>query len=114
MQIVQEVEATGGNVGASASREQMVYSYDTLKAYIPQAVEVLLDSVRNPLFIQDEVDRQLALTREEVQEVQKNPEKFLQEVLNLVGYEGAIANPLIAPEEALEIINADIIRKFYH
>lgn len=58
-QIVQDVEATGGNVGASASREQMVYSYDTLKAYIPQAVEVLLDSVRNPLFVQDEVDRQV-------------------------------------------------------
>lgn len=46
--------------------------------------------------------------------MQKNPEKFLQEVLNLVGYEGAIANPLIAPEEALGIINADIIQKFYH
>ena len=57
---------------------------------------------------------QLALVREEVQEVQKNPEKFLQEVLNIVGYEGAIANPLIAPEEALGIINADIIKKFYH
>ncbi|KAM3336348.1 hypothetical protein ACQJBY_030377 [Aegilops geniculata] len=114
MQIVQEVEATGGSVGASASRDLMVYSYDTLKAYIPQAVEVLLDSVRNPLFVQDEVDRQLDFTREEVQEVQRNPEKFLQEVLNLVAYEGAIANPLIAPEEALEIINADIIRKFYH
>ncbi|KAI5001647.1 hypothetical protein ZWY2020_026297 [Hordeum vulgare] len=113
MQIVQEVEATGGNVGASASREQMVYSYDTLKAYIPQAIEVLLDSVRNPLFLQDEVDRQLALTREEVQEVQKNPEKFLPEVLNLVGCE-AIMKPLRAPEEALGIINADIIQKFYH
>jgi processing peptidase subunit alpha len=147
MRIVQEVEATGGNVGASASREQMVYSYDTLKAYVPQAVELLLDSVRNPLFLQEEVDRQvlnifmgtvslsqpvtgllwaliivvdvllafqLALAREDVQEMQKNPERFLQEVLNLVGYEGAIANPLICPEEALETINADIIKKFYH
>ncbi|XP_024314654.1 ABC transporter D family member 1 [Brachypodium distachyon] len=114
LQIVQEVEATGGNIGASASREQMVYSYDTLKAYIPQAVEVLLDCVRNPLFLQDEVDRQLALAREEVQEVQKNPEKLLQEALNLVGYKGAFANPLVAPEEALERINGDIIQKFYH
>ena len=57
---------------------------------------------------------QLALTREEVQEGQKNPERFLQELLNLVGYEGVIANPLIAPKEALGIINADIIQKFYH
>lgn len=143
LQIVQDVEATGANVGASASREQMVYSYDTLKAYLPQAVEVLLDCVRNPLFLQDEVERQvlsswivslmaykcfvlctnygggcvacqLALAREEVQELQKNPEKFLQEALNLVGYTGALANPLVAPEEALGRINDSIIQKFYH
>ncbi|XP_062208191.1 mitochondrial-processing peptidase subunit alpha-like [Phragmites australis] len=114
LQIVQELEAAGGNVGASASREQMVYSYDTLKAYLPQAVEVLVDCVRNPLFLQDEVERQLALAREEVQELQKNPEKFLNETLNLVGYTGALANPLIAPEDALAIINGNIIQKFYH
>ena len=59
LQIVQELELAGGNVGASAAREQMVYSYDTLKAYLPQAVEVLVDCVRNPLFPQDEVERQV-------------------------------------------------------
>ncbi|EAY77359.1 hypothetical protein OsI_05342 [Oryza sativa Indica Group] len=58
LQIVQDVEATGGNIGASASREQTVYSYETLKAYLPQAIEVLIDCVRNPLFLQDEVERQ--------------------------------------------------------
>ncbi|KAL5223384.1 hypothetical protein ABZP36_028097 [Zizania latifolia] len=114
LKIVQDVEATGGNVGASAAREQMVYSYDTLKAYLPQAIEVLIDCVRNPLFLQDEVERQLALAKEEVQELQKNPEKFLQESLNLVGYRGSLANPLVAPEENLTQISGDIIRKFYH
>lgn len=54
-QIVREVELTGGNVGASASREQMGYSYHTLKAYLPQAVELLLDSIRNPIFLEREV-----------------------------------------------------------
>ncbi|XP_062232085.1 mitochondrial-processing peptidase subunit alpha-like [Phragmites australis] len=114
LQIVQELELAGGNVGASAAREQMVYSYDTLKAYLPQAVEVLVDCVRNPLFPQDEVERQLALAREQVQELQKNPERFLMEALNLVGYTGALANPLIAPEDALVRINDSIIQKFYH
>ncbi|KAG8079143.1 hypothetical protein GUJ93_ZPchr0007g5315 [Zizania palustris] len=114
LKIVQDVEATGGNIGASAAREQMVYSYDTLKTYLPQAIEVLIDCVRNPLFLQDEVERQLALAQEEVQELQNNPEKFLQESLNLVGYRGALANPLVAPEENLTRISGDIIRKFYH
>lgn len=59
LQIVRELELAGGNVGASAAREQMVYSYDTLKTYMPEAVELLLDCVRNPLFPQDEVERQV-------------------------------------------------------
>lgn len=47
MRVVREVEAIGGNVTASASREQMGYSYDDLRSYVPQIVELLVDSVRN-------------------------------------------------------------------
>jgi hypothetical protein len=36
------------------------------------------------------------------------------EALNLVGYSGALANPLIAPEDALERIDSSAIQKFYH
>uniref|UniRef100_A0A0A9F0M6 Peptidase M16 C-terminal domain-containing protein n=1 Tax=Arundo donax TaxID=35708 RepID=A0A0A9F0M6_ARUDO len=36
------------------------------------------------------------------------------EALNLVGYTGALANPLIAPEDTLARINDSIIQKFYH
>eukprot|EP00267_Zea_mays_P054946 XP_020408229.1 mitochondrial-processing peptidase subunit alpha isoform X1 [Zea mays] len=114
LNLVTELELAGGNVGASASREQMVYSYDTLKGYMPEALEILIDCMRNPLFLQEEVELQLVLAREEVKELQKNPEKFLHEQLNLVGLSGALANPLIAPEDALARINEKIIQKFYH
>ncbi|RCV29202.1 hypothetical protein SEVIR_5G471500v4 [Setaria viridis] len=112
--LVHELELAGGNVGASYSREQMVYSYDTLKGYMPEAIEILIDCMRNPLFLQEEVERQLVLAREEVQDLHKNPEKFLHEQLNLVGFSGALANPLIPPEDALSRINDKIIQKFYH
>jgi mitochondrial-processing peptidase subunit alpha len=59
LNIVSELELAGGNVGASASREQMVYSYDTLKGYMPEALEILIDCMRNPLFLQEEVERQV-------------------------------------------------------
>jgi mitochondrial-processing peptidase subunit alpha len=58
-QIVGEIELTGGDVGVSASREQMSYRYHTLKAYFPQAVELLLDCVRNPIFLEREVQREV-------------------------------------------------------
>lgn len=61
MCIVHDVEVTGGNVGASASREQMGYCYDTLKAYLPGSVELLIDCVRNPLFLDSEVEEQVSM-----------------------------------------------------
>ncbi|XP_072979854.1 mitochondrial-processing peptidase subunit alpha-like [Typha angustifolia] len=113
LQIVRDVEATGGNVGASASREQMGYSYDTLKAYLPHAVELLVDCIRNPIFLQSEVEEQLAIVKEEVREITKDPQKFLLESLHLAGYSGALGKSLLAPETSLEGLNGSIIGKFY-
>jgi processing peptidase subunit alpha len=59
LRLVREVEAIGGNVSASASREQMCYTYDAFKAYVPEMVEVLIDSVRNPAFFNWEIKEQV-------------------------------------------------------
>lgn len=59
LRAVREVEAIGGNVMASASREQMGYTYDALKTYVPEMVELLIDSVRNPAFLDWEVKEQV-------------------------------------------------------
>lgn len=54
--IVREVDAIGGNTSASASRECMIYTFDALKTYVPQMVELLVDCVRNPAFLDWEVN----------------------------------------------------------
>lgn len=59
LRIVREVEAIGGNIGASASREQMGYTFDALKTYVPQMVELLVDAVRNPAFLDWEVNEEV-------------------------------------------------------
>jgi hypothetical protein len=37
----------------------MSYTYDALKSYVPEMVEVLIDSVRNPAFLEWEVKEQV-------------------------------------------------------
>lgn len=56
---MREIEAIGGNVSSSVSREHVSYTYDALKSYIPQMVELLIDSVRNPAFLDWEVSEQV-------------------------------------------------------
>jgi hypothetical protein len=59
MRLVREVEVIGGNVLASASREQMAYNIDTSKITVPEALEVLADAVLNPKFQSWEVAEQV-------------------------------------------------------
>lgn len=59
LRIVREVEAIGGNINATASREQMGYTFDALKTHVPEMVELLVDSVRNPAFLDWEVNEEV-------------------------------------------------------
>ncbi|PON81089.1 Coenzyme PQQ biosynthesis protein [Trema orientale] len=112
LRIVREVEAIGGNIGASASREQMGYTFDALKTYVPEMVELLVDCVRNPVFLDWEVNEELRKVRAEIVELSNNPQGLLLEAIQSAGYSGALANPLLAPETALDRIDGSILEKF--
>ncbi|KAL4365386.1 hypothetical protein AHAS_Ahas07G0100900 [Arachis hypogaea] len=110
--IVREVEAIGGNVGASASREQMGYTFDALKTYVPQMIELLVDCVRNPVFLDWEVNEELRKVKAELGELSNNPQGLLLEAIHSAGYSGALATPLLAPESALNRLDGSILEEF--
>ncbi|KAH7512958.1 mitochondrial-processing peptidase subunit alpha [Ziziphus jujuba] len=112
LRIVREVEAIGGNVQASASREQMGYTYDALKTYVPEMVELLVDCVRNPVFLDWEVNEQLHKVKAEISEASNNPEALVLEAIHSAGYSGALGNPLLAPESAINRLDGAILEEF--
>ncbi|KAM0959780.1 hypothetical protein ACFX13_025516 [Malus domestica] len=112
LRIVREVEAIGGHIGASASREQMGYTFDAIKTYVPQMVELLVDSLRNPAFLEWEVNEELNKVQAEIGELSKNPQGLLLEAIHSAGYSGALANPLLASESSLNRLNGSILEQF--
>ncbi|WRX27787.1 Peptidase M16 [Theobroma cacao] len=112
LRIVREVEAIGGNTSTSASRECMAYTFDSLKSYVPEMVELLIDCVRNPAFLDWEVNEELQKLKAELEEVSKNPERLILEAVHSTGYCGALANPLLAPESALDRLDSSILEEF--
>ncbi|XP_013721397.2 probable mitochondrial-processing peptidase subunit alpha-1, mitochondrial [Brassica napus] len=112
LRLVREIEAIGGNTSASASREQMSYTIDALKTYVPEMVEILIDSVRNPAFLDWEVNEELRKMKLEIAELAKNPMGLLMEAVHSAGYSGALANPLYAPESALDRLNGELLEEF--
>lgn len=112
LRIVREIEAIGGNTSASASREQMAYTVDALKTYIPEMVELLIDCVRNPAFLEWEVHEELQKVKAELGELSKNPQGLLLEAIHSVAYAGALSNPLLAQESALSRLDGGILEEF--
>lgn len=110
--LIREVEAVGGNIAAAASREQMAYTGDALKTYLPEMLEIVVDSVRNPIFNEWEVKEQLERVREEVQGAASNPQSLVLEALHHVGYTGALANPLLCPDSQLNRLNGEALFEF--
>lgn len=113
LRLVREVEAIGGNVLASASREQMAYNIDTSKATVPEALEVLADAVLNPKFQSWEVAEQVRKMEADVKNLRDNPQTTLLEGLHSVAYTGGLGRPLIVPEGLLGGLNADVLADFY-
>lgn len=112
LRIVREMEAIGGNMTSAASREHMSYTYDAIKTYLPQMVELLIDTVRNPAFLDWEIKEQIKKVKEELSEASKNPTALILEGLHSAGYKGALANPLMAPESAMDSLDASIVEQF--
>uniref|UniRef100_A0A0A9D470 Peptidase M16 N-terminal domain-containing protein n=1 Tax=Arundo donax TaxID=35708 RepID=A0A0A9D470_ARUDO len=91
LRVVHEIEAIGGSAKASASREMMSYTYGALKTYMPEMVEVLIDCVRNPAFLDWEVKEEILKLNSELAKASSNPESLLLEALHSAGYSGALA-----------------------
>ncbi|KAF5748522.1 hypothetical protein HS088_TW04G00477 [Tripterygium wilfordii] len=82
--VAHEVEAIGAHVSASASSRQLGYTYDSLKTYVPEMVEVLVDSVINLAFLvwrsmnrNDTLFVQLQKMKNEISEASNNPPSLL-------------------------------------
>eukprot|EP00270_Netrium_digitus_P018129 TRINITY_DN6840_c0_g1_i2.p1 TRINITY_DN6840_c0_g1~~TRINITY_DN6840_c0_g1_i2.p1 ORF type:complete len:534 (+),score=123.82 TRINITY_DN6840_c0_g1_i2:57-1604(+) len=110
--LVREVEAIGANVIASASREQMAYVGDGLKTYLPEILELLVDTVRNSVFNEWEVKEQAAKVRSDIQAAMSRPEVLLQEALHSAAYIGGLGNPLMASDASLARLSGESLFNF--
>ncbi|KAB1209254.1 Mitochondrial-processing peptidase subunit alpha [Morella rubra] len=112
LRVVREVEAIGGLVEASSSREQMSYTYNALKTYVPQMVELLIDTARNSAFLDWEINEELKKLKAEIGDGSKNPHILLLDAIHSAGYSGALANPVSPPESAIKRLNSSTLEEF--
>ncbi len=110
--VTREAEVIGANLLASASREQMAYTVDCLKTNLPEAVELLADTVMNPKLADHEVADVASALKAEMTDLANNPANLMMEAVHAVAFDGGLGQPLVASAGALSRMDGDALAHF--
>lgn len=77
MEIAQAVENVGGQINAYTAREMTSYHVHLLKEDLPLAVDILSDIVQNPLFDEEELEKERQVVLQEIGMTLDTPDDYV-------------------------------------
>ncbi|EXJ78863.1 mitochondrial processing peptidase [Capronia coronata CBS 617.96] len=112
-QMLEALEALGGNIQCASSREALMYQSATFNSAVPDTVALLAETIRDPLITDEEVKQQLETAEYEIQEIWSKPDLIIPELLHMAAYkDNTLGNPLLCPRERLPYITKGLIGKY--
>ncbi|KAJ5224725.1 Mitochondrial-processing peptidase subunit alpha [Penicillium citrinum] len=112
-QMLEELEALGGNIQCASSRESLMYQSASFNSAVPTTLGLLAETIRDPLITEEEVLQQLAVAEYEIGEIWAKPELILPELVHMTAYrDNTLGNPLLCPEERLGEINKATVERY--
>jgi processing peptidase subunit alpha len=111
--MLESLESLGGNIQCASSRESLMYQSATFNSAVPTTVELLAETIRDPLNTEEEVAQQVATADYEITEIWSKPELILPELVHMAAYkDNTLGNPLLCPAERLKDINRDVVEAY--
>src|SRR5687768_6210850 len=78
--IAQQVDSIGGQIDAFTSKGYAGYYLKVLDEHLPLAVEILADLICNPLFADEDIEREKKVILEEIKMVEDTPDDLVHEI----------------------------------
>ena len=78
--IAQQVDSIGGQIDAFTSKEYAGYYLKVLDEHLPLAVDILADLICNPLFAEEDIEREKKVILEEIKMVEDTPDDLVHEL----------------------------------
>ena len=112
-EIVEEIEAVGGDLNAGTSTETTAYYARVMKADVPLALDVLSDILANPSFVPDELEREKGVIAQEIGAAQDTPDDVVFEHLNELCYpDQPMGRSLLGTTKTLKKFDRDMLRGY--
>jgi predicted Zn-dependent peptidase len=112
-EIVEEIEAVGGDLNAGTSTETTSYYARVMKADVPLALDVLADILANPAFEPEELEREKNVIVQEIGAAQDTPDDVVFEHLNELCYpDQPMGRSLLGTAKTLRGFSRDMLRGY--
>ena len=112
-EIVEQIEAVGGDLNAATSSESTAYYARVMKADVPLAIDVLSDILANPAFDSDELEREKSVIVQEIGAAMDTPDDAVFEYLGELAYpDQPMGRSLLGTPETLATFTRDKLRGY--
>src|SRR5271154_838456 len=113
-EIARSVDSIGGGLDAFTAKEMVSYNTKVLDEHLPLAFDVLADLVLNPLFREEDIEKEKSVILEELKMEVDNPEYLLHEIFTSNFWKDhPIGKPILGTKETVRNFNREMIHECY-
>ena len=113
-EIAFRIDSMGGQLDAFTTKEHACYYANVLDVHLEDAFELLSDIVLNPLFDEDQMERERAVILEELAAVEDAPEELLWEEFSATFWlDHPLGIPILGTRETIESLSREDLSVFF-
>lgn len=113
-EIARSVDSIGGGLDAFTAKEMVSYNTKVLDEHLPVAFDVLADMVRNPLFREEDIEKEKGVILEELKMEVDNPEYLLHDIFSSNFWKDhPLGKPIIGSKDTIKRFDRDMIGSYF-
>src|SRR5690242_19076453 len=112
--IARSVDSIGGGLDAFTAKEMVSYNTKVLDEHRPLAFDVLADLVLNPLFREEDIEKEKGVILEELKMEVDNPEYLLHEIFSSNFWKDhPLGKPILGTKDTVKAFHRDMLHEYY-
>jgi predicted Zn-dependent peptidase len=113
--IARSVDSIGGNLDAFTSKELVCFNTKVLDEHLPLAFDVLADLLLNPLFREEDIEKEKGVILEEIKMDADNPDYLVHEIFTSNFWKDhPLGKPILGTRETVKRFDREMISQFYN
>jgi predicted Zn-dependent peptidase len=112
--IARSVDSIGGGLDAFTAKEMVSFNTKVLDEHLPLAFDVLADLVRNPLFREEDIEKEKGVILEELKMEVDNPEYLLHEIFSSNFWKDhPLGKPILGTKDTVQKFHREMLHGYY-